>query len=69
MAGAKYSPGFDDPSARPRTMRARNVVGWVIGGLVASAVLGVTFAAYLSPSLAMDIGSVMAFCAQFIGLR
>ncbi len=67
MAGMKYSPGFEDPSARPRTARSRGIV--VAAALLGIAALGATFAAYLSPSLAMELGSVFAMCAQAIGLR
>ena len=67
MAGMKYSPGFDEPSARPKTARSR---GLVIAATVLGAVaLGLTFMAYLSPSLMVDIGSVMLLCAQLVGLR
>ena len=68
MAGAKYSPGFEDPSARPRTVRTRGVVAGVVG-LLALAALGLVFAAYLNPSLSLDLAGMMAWCAQLVGLR
>ena len=67
MAGMKYSPGFDDPSARPRLARSRSLA--VAATLLGVGILGATFAAYLSPSMLLDLGSVMAFCAQLIGLQ
>jgi hypothetical protein len=67
MAGMKYSPGFDEPSARPRTARSRVLV--IAATVLGAAVLGLTFMAYLSPSLMVDIGSVMLLCAELIGLR
>jgi hypothetical protein len=68
MAGMKYSPGFDDPSARPKIARSRALVV-VAATLLGAAVLGLTFMAYLSPSLMVDLGSVMLLCAQLVGLR
>ena len=68
MAGMKYSPGFEDPSARPRTARSRGIV--VAAALLGIAALGATFAA--NPRMAMahnNLGSVLAMCAQVIGLR
>jgi hypothetical protein len=67
MAGMKYSPGFDDPSARPRLLRSRSLV--VVAALLGVAILGLVFLAYLSPSLMVDLGSVMLLCAQLIGLN
>ena len=67
MAGMKYSPGFDNPSARPRTARSKGLV--VVATVLSVAALGLTFMAYLSPSLMVDLGSVMLLCAQAIGLR
>jgi hypothetical protein len=67
MAGMKYSPGFEEPSARPRTARSRGLV--IVATVLGAAVLGLTFMAYLSPSLMVDIGSVMLLCAQLVGLR
>lgn len=67
MAGMKYSPGFDDPSARPKLARSRSLV--VLGTLLGVGVLGATFLAYLSPSLIVDLGSVMLMCAQMLGLK
>jgi hypothetical protein len=67
MAGMKYSPGFDEPSARPRTARSRGLV--IAATVLGVAALGLTFMAYLSPSLMVDIGSIMLLCAQLVGLR
>jgi hypothetical protein len=67
MAGMKYSPGFDEPSARPRTARSRGLV--IVATLLGAAVLGLVFMAYLSPSLMVDIGSITLLCAQLVGLR
>jgi hypothetical protein len=67
MAGMKYSPGFDDPSARPKLARSRSLV--VAASLLGAAALGATFLAYLSPSLMVDLGSVMLMCAQILGLQ
>jgi hypothetical protein len=67
MAGMKYSPGFDDPSARPKAARSRVLV--VAATLLGAGVLGLTFMAYLSPSLMVDLGGVMLLCAQLVGLR
>ena len=67
MAGMKYSPGFEEPSARPRMARSRGLV--IAATVLGAAVLGLTFMAYLSPSLMVDIGSVMLLCAQLVGLR
>ncbi|MGE0803646.1 MAG: hypothetical protein AB7O55_35560 [Lautropia sp.] len=68
MAGAKYSPGFDDPSAHRKTTRTRTVVAGVVG-VLALAALGLTFAAYLNPALSLEVASLMSYCAQVIGLR
>lgn len=68
MAGAKYSPGFDDPSARPKLLGTKVLV-LIAVALVGAALLGGTFLAYLSPSLMVDLGSMMLLCAQMIGLR
>jgi hypothetical protein len=68
MAGAKYSPGFDDPSARPRTTRTRGIVTGLLGVLALTAA-GLTFAAYLNPDLSLEMASLMNLCAQAIGLR
>ena len=67
MAGAKYSPGFDDPTADRR--RGYRRVAGVVGTLLGVTALGVTFAAYLSPNFSMDLSGFMALCAQWIGLR
>ena len=66
----KYSPGFDEPSNRPKVLKSRSfsVTALVLGaGLLG--VLGVTFLAYLSPSLMVQLSSVMLLCAQAVGLR
>jgi hypothetical protein len=68
MAGAKYTPGFDDPSARPK-LRTSKVLALIAAALVGAALLGGTFLAYLSPSLMVDLGSMMLMCAQMVGLR
>ena len=67
MAGMKYSPGFDDPPARPKLLRARVLA--VAVTVIAAGVLGATFLAYLSPSLMVELGSVMLMCAQVLGIR
>jgi hypothetical protein len=67
MAGMKYSPGFDDPSARPKAARTRGLV--VAVTVLGAAALVLTFMAYLSPSLIVDLGSMMLLCAQLVGLR
>jgi hypothetical protein len=67
MSGMKYSPGFDDPPARPKLLRSRGLT--VAMSLLVVAVLGGTFLAYLSPSLMVDLGSVMLMCAQILGLK
>jgi hypothetical protein len=67
MAGMKYSPGFDDPSARPKLAKSRGLV--VAATLLGVGVLGATFLAYLSPSLMVDLGSIMLMCAQLLGLK
>ena len=66
MAGAKYSPGFDDPAAgRRRGMRAALAIGAILGVVA----LGLTFLAYLNPSFAVEIGGFMALCAEWFSLR
>lgn len=50
-------------------MRARKVGLVIVAAALGTAALGLTFAAYLNPSIAMDLGSVMTFCAQWVGLR
>lgn len=67
MAGMKYSPGFDDPSARPKLFRSRGLV--LAATLLGAGILGITFLAYLSPSLLVDLGGIMLLCAQLIGLQ
>jgi hypothetical protein len=67
MAGMKYSPGFDEPPARPKLLKKR--VFAVAVTLIAAGALGATFLAYLSPSLMVDLGSVMLMCAQVLGIR
>jgi hypothetical protein len=67
MAGMKYSPGFDDPPARPKLLKTRILA--VAVTLIAAGALGATFLAYLSPSLMVDLGSVMLMCAQVLGIR
>jgi hypothetical protein len=64
MAGMKYSPGFDDPPARPKLFKTRIFALAVT--LIAAGVLG---AAFLSPSLMVDLGSVVLACAQVLGIR
>jgi len=67
MAGMKYSPGFEEPPARPKLLKSRGLA--VVVALLAAVVLGATFLAYLSPSLMVDLGSVMLMCAQILGVR
>ena len=66
MAGMKYSPGFEDPPSRPRT---RSRVLAVAAAVLGAGALGVTFMAYQSPSLIMELGGVMILCAEVLGLR
>jgi len=67
MAGMKYSPGFDEPPARPKLLKSRGFA--VALTLLAAVVLVLTFLAYLSPSLMVELGSVMLMCAQILGVR
>ena len=67
MAGMKYSPGFDEPPARPKLLKSRVIA--VAVTVIAAGALAATFLAYLSPSLMVDLGSVMLMCAQVLGLR
>lgn len=67
MAGAKYSPGFDDPTADRR--RGLRRVAAAVGAVLGATALILTFLAYLNPSFALDMGSMLALCAQWIGLR
>jgi hypothetical protein len=41
----------------------------IAAALVGVVLLGGTFLAYLSPSLMVDLGSVMLLCAQMVGLK
>jgi hypothetical protein len=67
MAGMKYSPGFDDPPDRPKLARSRTLV--VAAAVIGAGGLGLTFMAYQSPSLIVDLGGMMLLCAQVLGLR
>lgn len=63
MSGMKYSPGFDDPSARPRLAKSgRRVLAATLFGI------GVLFVALLV-AFAPDIGAVMRAGAELLGLR
>jgi hypothetical protein len=65
MAGMKYSPGFDDPSARPKLART--------GRLLLAATLlgaGLTGAVLLfGPALTVDLGAALRAGAELLGLR
>ena len=63
----KYSPGFDDPSARPRLARARSLV--VAAVLLGAGALGATLLAYLSPSMRAGLDNILLVCAQALGLK
>ena len=63
----KYSPGFEDPPDRPRLARSRTLA--VAATVIGAGVLAVTFLAYQSPSLIVDLGGMMLLCAEVLGLR
>ena len=67
MAPSAANPRRAAATTIPRERASRGIV--VAAALLGIAALGATFAAYLSPSLAMELGSVLAMCAQVIGLR
>lgn len=74
MAGAKYSPGFDDPSAHRKAGRSRTSTRLIIAVAVAVAIIGsgavgVIVASYLSPAIALEIGGLINLGAGLIGLR
>lgn len=63
----KYSPGFDDPSARPKLGKFRGLV--VAAALLGAGALGATVLAYLSPSMRAGLDNFLLVCAQALGLK
>jgi hypothetical protein len=66
MGGMKYSAGFEDPPARPKVQRSRTFK--VAAAVLATAAVGATFAAYLSPSV-VDLESLMLLLADALRIR
>lgn len=58
MAGAKYSPGFDDPSARPFAVALRRAVLFATVTVAIAAVLAITF--WVRPSLWEELRLLLA---------
>ena len=66
MAGMKYSPGFDDPSARPKLARSRS---FVVAATLLGVGVGLLAVLFLSPSLLVDLGGALHAGAQLLGLE
>jgi hypothetical protein len=62
MAGMKYSPGFDDPSARPLAVALRRVILFATVAVAVTAVVAITF--WLRPSLWDEVGRLVGAIAS-----
>ena len=64
MAGMKYSPGFEDPSARPKLAASRSFV-------VAATLLGVGLLGFGGVAVLglVEFDAILIFAAKLLGLR